>query len=91
MCKFPVSQRIVASEIPNLLDSLPFPSYKLSGKSSMALKNFVYQRTTFQMSKKMDPMNPPDFYSYFGSITVNSEAIVFSALAAVVFEEHMQN
>jgi hypothetical protein len=85
--EFVVSERTVASGVPNLWSSLSFPGAELSGKSSRALKTLTYQRSTFEMARKMDEMNPPGFYNYFGSITVKNDARAFLSLASVFFEE----
>jgi hypothetical protein len=85
--EFVVSERTVASEIPDLWSSLSFPGAELSGKSSRALKTLVFRRSTLELARKMDEMNPAGTYNYFGSVTVKNDARAFIALAEVFFEE----
>jgi hypothetical protein len=84
--QFVISERLVASELPDLPGSLFYPGAELSGKISMPRETYTYQRSTLRMSQKMDDMNLPGFYNYFGSVTVN-HAEVHLALADVFCDE----
>ncbi|KAH8821358.1 hypothetical protein F5884DRAFT_827612 [Xylogone sp. PMI_703] len=85
--QFVISERIVASELPNLPGSLHYPGGELGGRISMPRETYLYQRSTLHMSQKMDYMNLPGFYNYFGSVTVKSDARVHLALADIFCEE----
>ena len=85
--QFVISERIVGSGLPKLASSLHYPAGELSSKQSNVRETYIYQRSTLQMSQKMDIMNAPGFYNYFGSVTVKNDATVHSALADVFCEE----
>ena len=84
---FVISERIVASELPDLPGSLKFPGDLFSNRVSGPLSTYVYQRSTLEMTQKMDYMNPPGFYNYFGSVTVKNNAKAHLALADEFFNE----
>jgi hypothetical protein len=85
--QFVISERMVASELPGLPGSLLYPGGELSGKLSMPRETYLYQRSTLHMSQKMDYMNLPGFYNYFGSVTVKNHAKIHLALADIFCEE----
>ena len=84
---FVISERIVASELPDLPGSLKFPGDLFSNRVSGPLKTYIYQRSILGMTQKMDHMNLPGFYNYFGSVTVKNNAKVYLALADEFFNE----
>ena len=85
--QFVISERIVGSGHPKLSSSLHYPAGELSSKQSNVRETYIYQRSTLQMSQKMDFMNAPGFYNYFGSVTVKNHATVHLALADAFCEE----
>lgn len=85
--QFVISERIVASKLPKLPQSLHYPAGELSSKVSRSRETYTYQRSTLSMAQKMDVMNGPGFYNYFGSVTVQSHAKMHLALADIFCEE----
>jgi hypothetical protein len=83
--EFLVGERMVASEVPDLPESLPIPGEE--GEMSAFLNGYSDKRTTLAMSQKMDSMNREGFYNYFGSSTVTNNIEVFMAVAEIFQEE----
>jgi hypothetical protein len=85
--QFAISERMVATEPPDLPESLTYmtPSGKIH--ESPVLQTAAYRRSILAMSQKMDGMNPKGFYNFFGSVTVRSNATVSMAMAHIFMEE----
>lgn len=82
-----ISERMVASALPKLLDSAPRKLSNGSTIDSPVLQTAYYQRSILEMAQKMDGMNEAGYYNYFGSVTVHSKAEVSLALAQIFREE----
>ncbi|KAF4628749.1 hypothetical protein G7Y89_g9408 [Cudoniella acicularis] len=85
--KFVISERMVSSERPYLPDSLPFPGSHEGNHSSPAVATTVYNQPVLKMSQKMDFLNPPGYYNYFGTHTVKSDDKAHMLIAKIFLEE----
>ena len=84
---FVISERMVASKLPELPESVPRLNSDGKWEESPILQTNKYQRSILAMAQKMDGMNPPGFYNFFGSVTVRSNAEVSMAVAEVFKDE----
>ncbi|KAI9675990.1 MAG: hypothetical protein M1822_008376 [Bathelium mastoideum] len=86
---FVISERMVASEQPDLPESLIRVNGHNDRERSPVLQTYVVQKSILAMAQKMDGMNGPGFFNFFGSVTVRSNAEVSMAMAEV-FEEEIE-
>ncbi|KAJ4297955.1 hypothetical protein N0V90_005854 [Kalmusia sp. IMI 367209] len=82
-----ISERMVASELPDLPKSVPRMNQEGMWEDSPILQTNFYQRSILAMAEKMDTMNPKGFFNFFGSITIRSDADVSMAFAEIFKEE----
>ena len=83
--QFVITERVVASEEPELPQNLPLPPAMQPTRHNelYLLEEHVYQHKPLAMSEKMDRMNPPGFFNFFASTTIKNDAGAFMALARV--------
>jgi hypothetical protein len=85
--RFVISERMVASELPELPESLTRVDEDGKREESPVLQTNTYQRSILAMAQKMDGMNAEGFFNFFGSVTVRSNANVSMALAEIFQDE----
>jgi hypothetical protein len=85
--RFVISERMVASERPDLPSTIPRLTPSGNIEDSRVLQTLAYQRTTLAMAQKMDNMNEDGYYNFFGTTTVRSNAAASMALADVFMQE----
>lgn len=79
--QFVITERMVASKLPQLPESLDEVSASGSLQSYPVLQTDAYQRSVLGMAQKMDGMNEFGFYNFFGSLTISNNASLFEVLA----------
>ena len=84
---FVISERMVASQRPELPERIFRKMTSGSFEASPVLQTNVYERSILAMAQKMDGMNKSGFFNFFGSITINNSAQLCEALARIFQEE----
>lgn len=79
--QFVITERMVASESPQLPDSLTEVFPNGTSQSHPVLQTMNYQRSVVEMAKKMDDMNKYGYYNFFGTVTVSNDAALLGVLA----------
>lgn len=84
--QFAISERLVATSLPDHPKSLPVRNLGLQGEIPVT-EEYIYRKTTLEMAQKMDRMNEAGFFNYFGSITVRSQTAINIKIANIFFDE----
>jgi hypothetical protein len=86
---FVISERMVASQLPELPSSIPHVNEDGILEESPVLQTNFYERSISAMAQKMSAMNKAGFFNFFGSVTVRNDAQLYESMA-IIFQEEVK-